>query len=155
MAQITPRAGKTYGVTWTPDGGSTATLNVTDHSWSEMVDAIDVTTTGAAGVQSLLAGILRGEGTVKAFLDISADSTTFLGSTQAIVAGQNGSMVHLLGTNTNNISYTVPCMITRVNSAVPVNGAVNYEFTVQLNDLAVRGSTTATTAYVRDGAISS
>lgn len=142
MAQITPVAGKSQGVTWTPSGGSSTTLNVTDHTWSETIDAIDVTHTGAAGVQTLLAGILRGEGTVKAFLDSGASSTTFLGTTQQIIAGTNGALLHTLGTN---LKYTIPCMITRVNSAVPVNGGVNYEFTVQLNDLAGTGT------YARDG----
>lgn len=133
-------AGKTIGCTWTISG-STTTLNVTDHTWAEMVDAIDVTHTGTSGVQSLIAGVLRGEGTVKGNLDVTSASTAFGSTTVGIIAGTNGVLTHSLS---SGCSYTIPAMIVRVNSAVPVNGAVNYEFTVQLNE----GASTVT--YARD-----
>lgn len=142
MAQITPVAGKNVGVTWTPAGGA-VTLYVTEHSWSEMIDAIDTTHTGTSGQQSLLAGILRGEGTVKAFLDATSSATAFLGATQTIIAGTNGTLTHSLS---SAYGYVIPCMITRVVSSVPVTGGINYEFTVILNDLAATGT------YARDGA---
>jgi hypothetical protein len=127
-------AGKTVGVDWTPSGASSVTLNVEEHTWTESVDPIDCTHTGSSGVQCLIAGVGRGEGTVKAKLDVDTGKP-FFNSTNLIRAGQKGVLIHKTSTSPAS-SYNIPCLITRVMSATPVNGAVNYEFTVQLDALA-------------------
>lgn len=124
-------AGKTVGCTWTPAGGSGVSLNVTEHTWSETIDAIDVTHTGTSGVQAMIGGIGRGEATVKANLD---DASLPFNGTNLIRAGQKGVLYHQ--TATSSVGYSIPCMITRVNTSVPVNGAINYEFTVTLDAIA-------------------
>ncbi len=59
------QAGFNKKVTWTPAGGGLVTFNVTEHSWQEKIDKLDVTHSGSAGIQYLLAGILARRGLVQ------------------------------------------------------------------------------------------
>lgn len=120
-------AGYTAPFKTTPSGGSEQTIQVVSHSWQEMVDKIDITHTGSGGLQALLAGIFRGTGNVKAFLDSSAK---YYATTVGIRAGTNALLKHYV---TSSLSYTVPGMIVKVNSAVAVNGGVEYDFDFELN----------------------
>ena len=112
--------------------GGTATINVTEHSWSEMIDKLDVTHSGSAGIQALLAGILRGDGNVKANCD---DAQIITSITSSIVAGINGIMSFFLYAVSSN-AYVVPAMIQKVNFKSVVSGVASYDFDVSLNGLA-------------------
>lgn len=119
------QAGYNKGVTLQVSGFAAGVLNIKGHSWSEQIDALDITHTGHAGIQALLAGILRGDGNVKADLD-GALAPPNVG----IRAGANALMLFNLGTTT---PYQVPLMITKVNYASVVEGKVEYDFDVRLN----------------------
>lgn len=125
-------AGYDKGVTWTPSGGGgDVDLNVTGHSWSEMIDALDVTHTGTDGFQAMISGILRGDGNVKA----NSDDEVIIGdATKLIRAGQGGVLKfhhYALGGN----PFTVPAIITKVNYKSVVEGKAEYDFDVKLNVL--------------------
>src|SRR6202011_2235142 len=65
--------GYSQAASWQATGaGAATTLNITSHSWQEEVDKLDVTHSGSAGVQALLAGIGRGSGTIEANYDAAA-----------------------------------------------------------------------------------
>lgn len=120
-------AGKNTKVMFLVSGGSNTALQVTDHSWAEMIDAIDITHTGSGGVQALLAGILRGDGNVKANFDSAAK---YYSTAPGVNAGASG--VFQLFMN-GTLYYSVPAMIKKVNTAKPVAGAVSYDFDISMN----------------------
>jgi hypothetical protein len=122
--------GYTCPVKFTLSGGSEITLQVTDHSWREMVDSIDITHTGSGGIQALLAGIFRGDGSVTAFQDTTGSGTKFYATTVGVRAGAKGVLKHYI---TSALFYTIPCMITEVTSQSPVAGGVSYSFNVSLD----------------------
>jgi hypothetical protein len=122
--------GKNLPLTWTPAGGTSITLNLTEHPWQEQVDKADVTGSGNSGVQALLGGILRGSGSMKGFLD--TDTPYYLAA-QNIRAGINGVIKHYISASN---FFVIPVMIVQVNSIVAVNGAVAYDAGVELNSLA-------------------
>jgi len=95
-----------------------------------MIDKLDVTHTGTLGIQALLAGILRGDGNVKANFDNAQVPST---SPPFIRAGAGGLIDFYLGAST---PFTVPCLITKVNYQSTVEGKVEYDFDVSLNSLA-------------------
>lgn len=124
------QAGKTRTCTWQYSGaGAAFSLNVTGHTWDEAIDKLDVTSTGHAGTQALIAGILRGDGSVRANLDSSSVVTNPNGLVR-INAGQNGVLVFDFGYGT---PYTVPAMITKVHHQSEVAGKCEYSFDVSLN----------------------
>ena len=65
-------AGYDKGVSFTPAGGGATAINITAHSWSEQVEKLDVSHSGTAGKQALIAGLLRGDGNIKANFDSAA-----------------------------------------------------------------------------------
>ena len=120
------QAGYDKFVRWTRAGTTTA-LNVTGHSWSEQIDALDVTSSGSGGIQTLLAGILRGDGNVKANFDnlqILSNPVLF------IAAGVQGFLEFFFG---GGIPYTVPCMVTKLVYQTAVEGKVEWNFDVRLD----------------------
>ena len=123
--------GKNFAVAWTPSGGSSVTLAVTNHTWKEAIEAASVDDTSSSGIQQLLAGFLRGDGTVQGHYN---SSQLVFGATIQIRAGYNGVLLHAIGTSTQ--VYTIPCMIMDVNSVVPHNGVIDFDFNVRLNGLA-------------------
>lgn len=110
-------------------GSNFVIMCVTGHSWSEMIDAIDVTSTCHNGIQALLAGILRGEGNVKA--NVQSDVLPF--NSLGIRAGVNGLLEFYYG---YPIPFTAPCMIVKLNHKSAVESKVEYDFDVRLNTLA-------------------
>ena len=128
---FTPVAGKTLSRQWTPSGGSAATLAVIENSWQAAVDKVDVTNSTSGGVQALLAAILRGSGSVKAVLD-SDTSKAFYLTAIGIRAGGKGTFTHTMSTGN---AFSIPAMITSVNSIVAIAGAVMYDFTIELDSL--------------------
>lgn len=109
-------------------GGAAITLNVTGHTWAEMIDALDITHTGTGGVQALLAGIFRGDGNIKGNVDAAILPSTFF-----IRAGFNGLFGIPLGSPT---PFVVPAMIVKVNYQSLVEGKVEFNFDIKLNALA-------------------
>lgn len=120
------------GVKWTPSAGAQASLNVTEHSWAEMIDAIDVTHSGSGGVQALLASILRGEGNVSAFSD---DAQVISNAAINIIGGASGVMLFYHYAAAGN-PFTVPAMIIKVNWKTPIANGCQYNFDVKLNSIA-------------------
>jgi len=130
------QAGYDKWAAWKVSGAGAATLlQVTDHSWKEAVDKLDVTHTGSEGIQALLAGILRGNGTVKA----KYNSDAMPHGAPTIKAGYRGQLQLYLGGAT---PFYIPGMITEVQYQSAVAGSVEYQFTVELdhNAIAVSGS---------------
>lgn len=128
---FTPVAGKSLARSWTVSGGSSIALTVTENSWQESVDKIDVTNSTSAGVQMLLAGILRGAGSIKAVLDSDTGKGFYLAAV-GIRAGNKGVFVHTMSTGN---AFSVPGLITTVNSIVAIAGAVLYDFNLELDGL--------------------
>ena len=136
------QAGFNKGVSFQPTGlGVAVTFYVTGHSWSEMIDKIDVTHSGTGGIQALLAGILRGDGNMKA----NCDSGQIVSNpSNGLRAGTNGIMNFYfydggtfgLGTN----PFSVPCMVIKVNYKSEVAGKTEYDCDVSLNALANNSS---------------
>lgn len=106
--------------------GGFVTLNVTGHSWEESVDKLDVTHTGTGGLQALLAGIFRGQGTVKA----NYDSAAMPHGAPRIGAGVRGALALYLGGAT---PFLIPAMILKVNYQTAVEGKVEYSFNVEID----------------------
>lgn len=128
------RAGYNSPVTFRPDGqNETATLNVTGHSWSEMVDKLVADHSGTGGLQALLAGVLRGDGNVKANMDAAA--YPWASPLPFIRAGVNGVISFYYGA-----FYAVPCMVIKINKQSEVNGLIVFDFDVSLNCLAGSGA---------------
>ena len=129
-------AGYNKWAAWKVSGaGAASLLQVTDHTWKEAVDKLDFSHTGSEGIQALLAGLLRGTGTVKA----KFNSTTMPSGAPSIKAGNRGQLQLFLG---GALPFYIPGMITEVQYQSAVAGAVEYQFTVELdhNAIAVSGS---------------
>jgi hypothetical protein len=128
-------AGHSIPIKFTPDTFTEVTLNVTDSTWQERIDEIDITHTGTAGVQAILGGILRGDGNVKAFQDTSgtlnAKAFWATGTGNANIRAGTKGLLKVYVTAAQ--FYAVPCLITKVNVARPVAGAVEYDFDVKLS----------------------
>jgi len=122
-------AGYDKKVTWTPAGGALATFNVIEHSWEDAIEKLDITHSGTAGVQYLLAGILRGKGSFKANLDSTVIITN---ATYAIIAGQKGVMNFYQFASGAN-PYIVPGMIISVPFTSSVPGLVAYTANIELS----------------------
>ena len=123
-------AGYNRGVTWQLVGaGAQTALNVTGHSWAEMVDKLDVTHTGTAGEQAVIGGVLRGDGNVKANLN---DAQPIANNPPFLRAGQKGLLRFDVGTTTPTI---VPALILKVNYQSTVEGKIEYDFDVTLDSL--------------------
>jgi hypothetical protein len=122
--------------------GGTNRIDVTGHSWAESVDKLDVSSSATSNLQALLAGIFRGEGNVKGFVD-----TTQYPWLEAvgIRAGQKGYLQLRIGTGTAVTDFfQVPCLITKVNEQTEHAGEVRYDFDVNFD--ALQGGT-----YTRPG----
>lgn len=133
------QSGFNKGVTWTADNAPSVGWNVTGHDWEEAIDALDVTHTGTGGIQALLAGILRGDGNVKANFDNAVVPSTFF-----MRAGFNGVMAFFVGGVT---PFFVPSMIVKVHYQTVVEGKVEWSAMVRLNALA--GLNTLPGGYTR------
>src|ERR1041384_805735 len=130
------RQGYDLGATFKLDGAGTATtLNITAWSWAEEVMKLVTTHTGSAGIQAVLAGILDGEGSVEANVDIAALPNA---AAPGIIAGAKGTITFNTGTS---VVYSIHVMVTQVPWKSSVNGLLQYSFNVTLD------STTGT--YVR------
>lgn len=130
------QAGYDKAVFFKPDGGAEQTLDVVDHSWKEMVDAIDVTHTGTNGLQALLAGILRGDGTIKAVLNTSQNPA---GPDVALRAGATGMIEFDYGFD---VPFTVPCLVVDLLHQSQVAGRVEWTCSVKLSKLSGTGAYT-------------
>lgn len=95
-----------------------------------MVDKLDVTHTGTAGVQALLAGIFRGDGNFKGNVD-----TSFMiwGSPPTIVAGATGQLTFSVGSFSR---WSIPLLVHELNVQSAVEGKVEYDFNASLSILA-------------------
>lgn len=113
-------------------GAGPVALNITEHSWSAMVDKLDVTHTGTGGVQAVLAGILRGDGNVKANSDDAVIISNI--ANVGIVPGASGTL-YLYHYAAASNPFVIPGTILRVNYKSVVNGVANYDFDVCLNRL--------------------
>ncbi len=122
-------SGKINPVKWLVTGGSLVTLNVTDHTYKEMVDKLLTDHTGTGGIQSLIAGFFRANCNVKANLDVDAP---WYVTGQFIRAGAFGQLLHYVSSSANAKAFAIPCMITEVNNASPATGLVSYDFNVEL-----------------------
>lgn len=131
------QAGYDKYTAWQPDGNNAAIiLDVVAHSWKEAVDAIDVTHTGLAGAQGLLAGILRGDGMMRAVFNTDQN---IVNGTFRLRAGQNGMALFFYGPV---IPFSVPCMVIDVTHQSEVAGRVEWTANVRLNKLAGTGTYT-------------
>lgn len=114
-------------------GGGFATIQVTDHSWKEMVNDLDVTSSGMLGLQALVGGVFRGDGNVKGKVNSSALITS---TPPFIRAGNNGQFLLGIGSAT---PISIPALITAVHYQGAVAGTVDYDFDIKLNILAGTG----------------
>jgi hypothetical protein len=122
-------AGKNKSVLFTVSGGSEITYSVIEHSWKEAVDALDITSSGHAGIQALLAGIFRGDGRVKCKLQTGGTQQPW-SAANGIRAGNNGVMKFYWGTA---LFHQVPALIKEVSYMSTVASAIEWEANVGLN----------------------
>lgn len=114
--------GYSQGVAFTVDGGGSVALNVTGHSWMEKVEALITTHTGTAGLQTRIAGIFDGEGTVDANVDAAA---LVHDTAPGVRAGAKGTITHAIGGAT---PFSIHVLITELLYKSVVNGLVSYSF---------------------------
>lgn len=126
-------AGQTDALGLPVPSSASVIVAVTGFSWKEMIDALDVSSTSTQQIQALIAGIFRGEGNVKGFVD----NASFWWVSQGIRAGVNGTLSLRVGTVGQVV--VIPCMITQVNVQVEHAGTVQCDFDVRLNALANTG----------------
>lgn len=100
-------------------------LKILESSWDEEIDQLIVTHSQSGGVEGWIAGILKGEGTVRANVD--ADSAP---PALTIVPGAMGTFLFTIGTAT---PFVIPVGITKVHYQTAVEGKVEYSFNVKLN----------------------
>lgn len=120
--------------TFEVDGGSEVRIDVTGHSWKEQVDALDVSSTATAQLQALLAGIFRGDGNVKGFVN-SAAYPWALGTGPDVRAGNTGTMRLRIGPGVLDW-FVIPCLITALNTKTEHAGTVEFDFDIKFNVLA-------------------
>jgi hypothetical protein len=135
--------GFVMGAAAQPVGRPIWILNITGHSWKEAVDKLDVTSTLHGGVQALIAGILRGDGNIKGYID----NLNYIWNAP-IRAGVFATMALGVG---GVATLTIPGMITTVNEQGTVEGKGEYNFDFSLNLLAsaaYAGSYGGTGAYL-------
>lgn len=118
-------AGFSQGVTFTPDGGSLATLKVKGHNWDEMVNKLNTTHTGSGGKAACIASYLDGNGNINA----GYDSAQLL-SAVSVTAATKGVITFALGTAS---PLSVHVMITKVHRESSVEGWVIYNFDVAMD----------------------
>lgn len=129
------QAGYDKATYFQPDGaGAAQLLDVVAHSWKEMVDAIDVTHTGTGGVQALLAGVLRGDGMMKAVLNNVKNP---MAAGTLLRAGTNGIALFHYGMP---VPFSVPCLVKDIAHQAEVAGRIEWTVNVSLNYLAGGGS---------------
>jgi hypothetical protein len=122
------RAGYDLGVTFQLEGAGGATsLAITSWSWSERVRELMTTHTGSSGREAMIAGVLSGEGTVEANVDIAALPVA---AAPGIIAGAKGAIVFDTGTTTD---WTVHVMVTQLNFKSSVDGLLTYNFNVKFD----------------------
>lgn len=125
--EFTP--GYNKAVTFKVDGaGSATTLKVTDWSWEEQVNALVTTHTGSGGKATRIAGVLDGDGTVTANVDIDALPNA---TAPGIVAGAKATITYSFGTAT---PWSAHVLVTKVNYRSQVGGLLTYNFNVALDD---------------------
>jgi hypothetical protein len=122
------RAGYDLGATFTVDGGGAVAINITSWSWSERVRELITTHTGSSGREAMIAGVLSGEGTVEANVDIAALPNA---AAPGIIAGAKGTIVWDCGVGTD---WSVHVMITQLNFKSSVDGLLTYNFNVKLDN---------------------
>ena len=125
-------AGYNLGVTWTPDTGGGASLCVTGWSPSDGGDLVDVTNTCTNAHQAFIAAIKRTSVNVTAFVN-----SAVVPSSVNIKFGVKGIIALQFGTST---SYSIHCIIEKVNYQSTVNGALQYNFDVKSDALNADGS---------------
>lgn len=104
-------------------------MQVTGHSWQEMIDRLDVTSSVHGGIQSLIAGIFRGEGNIKGYINTSIYPWAF---PYLIRAGSNGTLFVDFGSAT---PFSVSAMVVKVHSQHAIEGRVEFDFDCALNNL--------------------
>lgn len=122
--------GKSCPASWTPTGGTEDVLAVTSHDWQESIEKAMANDTSAGGIQQIIAGFLGGTARVRGFIDLA---NKYYSSTSLIRAGQNGVLKHYVS---SSLFFSIPVMITQVNSVVPAGNLVEYDVTMELNGLA-------------------
>lgn len=121
------QAGWDKGATFTITGGAEGALCITGHSWEETVDKLDVSSTCTGQGQALIAGVFRGDGTVKANLNTSLHPNVVA----SVAAGVKGILKLRVGST--GVFLQIPCMITKLRWASEHAGLVTYEFDVSLD----------------------
>src|SRR5262245_2076318 len=121
------QAGFSNPVKFTPDGAGQTTINITDWSHDELIDLLDTSHSGTAGVEDNIAGLLRAEGTFNADLDLNALPAT--ASTPNLRAGVKGVFLKHVSTGK---TIQVPARITRVHYASAVAGKVSWSCSYKL-----------------------
>lgn len=76
-----------------------------------------------------MAGVLRGDGRVKAVLNTDAGNLPWQAA-NGVRAGNNGSMQFFVGPA---LAFVVPCLVVEVNYTSQVAGKVEWEGSVKLN----------------------
>lgn len=123
-------AGYSQGCTFLIDGGGggAVTLNVTGHSWEEQVADLKTTNTGSSGKATRIAGVLDGFGNVSANVDAAALVNA---ASPGVVAGAKGVLTFAIGGAT---PISVHCMVTKLRWQSSVDGLVQYNFDVALDN---------------------
>jgi hypothetical protein len=125
---MTKQAGWSQTVTFQKTGaGAPVTLDITDCSWEESVEDIQVPGSLSLGVMQRIAGILEGGGSIEATLNSASLPHS---AAPGIRAGVHG----VLTITTGSVApFTIPIMITRVRYRFAMRGAYVYGLDVGLD----------------------
>ena len=104
--------------------GSTS-LKVVETTWDEEIEPLMVTHSQSGGVEGWIAGVLKGQGSIRA--NINAAQMPY---SISIYAGAQGTMTWGIGGTT---AFSIPFGITSVNYKSAVMGLVEYSFNIKLN----------------------
>lgn len=110
--------------------GLLLTIQKIESEDGEEVDVEDITHSGSGGTQGCLAGLLRGDFSMTAFVDTSSGKKFYDGTTYNIRAGQVGTVTHYI---TATLFKQIVLMIVRVTERVAVAGGVRYTMTCRFN----------------------
>ena len=123
------QSGATKNVKFTVSGGALIAYSITEHSWEELVDKLDITSTSHAGIQAILAGIFRGTGSVKAVLNTDAGNMPWVAA-NGIRAGNNGVFQFFVS---STLYFSVPAMVMKVKYSSQVAGKIEWAGDIELN----------------------
>lgn len=109
---------------------------ISAHDWAEEVMALEVPNSATAGMDAVIAGLLKGNGNVKGYID----SLQYIWAPIPFIrAGVTGRFNLGVG---GAIPFSIPAIVLKVHESDVVNGVASWDFDIRLSALASTGTYT-------------